>query len=241
MRLVIFSSNQLFVETLSACICERVKKWQVVLCLNFGDLEKNILQEQCIVLIDFASENALEYVKKISSHCHKVCFVALSVPEVDVDVLACVDAGFAAYVPKNSSVKQLIKILELAEKGEFSCNAKIASMLVSEIKRRNQQDYVKPIESSPNLDNIHSLTPREREVVLLLHKGFSNKEIANSLCVSASTVKNHLNKIFAKFDVNRRAEVIALLNKSVSDISCPNPPASYSVALSNTIKLASSV
>ncbi len=52
------------------------------------------------------------------------------------------------------------------------------------------------------------LTEREQDVLVVLTKGLSNKEIADTLCISEKTVKTHLNNIFRKLDVTRRLQAI---------------------------------
>jgi two-component system response regulator DegU len=58
-----------------------------------------------------------------------------------------------------------------------------------------------------------TLTPREKEVLNLLTKGYTNKEIAQKLFISEKTVKSHLNRIFKKLKVSRRLEAILLTIK----------------------------
>lgn len=221
MHLIIYSCNRLFAETLSTCICARVSKWDVVLCATINDLE-NKIQQPSIALIDLSSKNVLNYIKDVSSTCENTSFVALAVAEIDIEVLACIDAGFTAYVPKDSSVEKLLHVLDLAQKGEFECDPKIASALVNEVKRRKNNQSNPSKELSSFSSNIKSLTPREREVVFLLNKGLSNKEIARNLEVSVSTIKNHLNRVFSKFEVTRRAEMIAALNENLNVASYPD-------------------
>ncbi len=54
----------------------------------------------------------------------------------------------------------------------------------------------------------HSITPRELEIVELILKGRSNKQIANQLCIAHHTVKNHLYRLYQKLDVNNRFELV---------------------------------
>ncbi len=56
----------------------------------------------------------------------------------------------------------------------------------------------------------HDLTAREREVLNVLALGYTNREIAEQLCIGMETVKTHLNSIYAKFSVSRRSQAISL-------------------------------
>ena len=58
------------------------------------------------------------------------------------------------------------------------------------------------------------LTSREREIVALVERGLSNKEIARSLRIGTATVKNHIHNILSKLDVRRRGEAAAWLRRT---------------------------
>jgi PAS domain S-box-containing protein len=70
----------------------------------------------------------------------------------------------------------------------------------------NKKDSSPVWELLPPLDE---LTPREQEVLFLLAKGYSTREIAQSLVISPNTVRNHIQHIFQKLHVRRRAEAVA--------------------------------
>lgn len=57
---------------------------------------------------------------------------------------------------------------------------------------------------------IKGITEKENEVIKCISKGYRNKEIASKLCISEHTVKAHLNRIFRKFNVSRRAQLMTL-------------------------------
>lgn len=78
----------------------------------------------------------------------------------------------------------------------------------------------RPIQSVKMKDNpetakiLTSLTNREREITALIGEGFSNKDIADRLCISETTVRHHLTSIFSKFDVSNRQKLLIAAHES---------------------------
>jgi two-component system, NarL family, nitrate/nitrite response regulator NarL len=101
-------------------------------------------------------------------------------------VLQAVDLGAAGYLPKTLSGAALLAALELIMSGEV---------------------YL-PLEEGQEGHSLghNSLTPREREVLLHLAKGWSNKQIARALALQEVTVKLHLRGIFRKLEVQNRTQ-----------------------------------
>jgi DNA-binding NarL/FixJ family response regulator len=64
----------------------------------------------------------------------------------------------------------------------------------------------------PSIDN-SMLTRRESEIIPLVERGLSNKEIARQLCIGTATIKNHIHNIFEKLQVRRRGEVAARMRR----------------------------
>lgn len=77
--------------------------------------------------------------------------------------------------------------------------------------------FLKPLENAPstiklNIQNVYSLfTPREHEVTILIMQGLTNKQIADQLCISISTVKSHIKRIFEKTNAVNRSSLISML------------------------------
>jgi NarL family two-component system response regulator LiaR len=126
--------------------------------------------------------------------------VLTSFPEDD-NVMAAIKAGAAGFMLKDSPPDQLIEAIRQVSRGEGALHASVARRLMMELKRPPDA----PKTSVP-------LTPREIEVLKLLAKGMSNREIANELSVSIRTVTTHVGSILEKLNlVNRtRAALYAI-------------------------------
>jgi DNA-binding NarL/FixJ family response regulator len=133
--------------------------------------------------------------------------VALGVAEHDAEVVAWAEAGAAGYVPQDGSLSRLIATIEAVANGETLCSPRIAAALVRRLAAI-AGDSPGPASTAA------TLTPREREIVLLLDEGLSNKEIAGRLYIEVTTVKNHVHNILEKLHVHRRGQAAARLRRS---------------------------
>jgi len=132
--------------------------------------------------------------------------IALTIYE-DEEVVEMVRAGASAYILKDVAGSELIDTIHRVMDGEVVIHPRVANRLVNELTRAEQES-----------DDI-KLTKREKDVLELLVKGNSNKEMAEIMFISEKTVKNHLTSIFRKLGVKDRtqAAVYALKNNMVAD------------------------
>lgn len=103
------------------------------------------------------------------------------------------------FVLKGGPASELLKCIRLVASGKFVCEMTLIKRIL--ISLIHWSSYV------PD-DEVGQLSDREREVLLWVARGLSNKEIAQQLFLSESTVKSHVNHIMTKLGVERRAELI---------------------------------
>ena len=154
-----------------------------------------------VALVDMTMPAAMLTMRALADNAPSVRVVALGLPETEGEVLACAEAGAAAYVTRDASVDDLIGGLGRAVEGELLCSPQITAGLL----RRIGELAPRPATSAGRL------TAREREIVELIRDGLSNREIALQLCVELSTVKNHVHNILEKLGVRRRGQAAALV------------------------------
>jgi len=158
-----------------------------------------------VVLLDMSMTDAFPVAKQVARYGKGTKIVALAMPEVESDVLACAEIGISGYVTRDGTLSDVTLAIDAAVRGELRCSPKIAGLLFRRVaalstERRNGCTF-------------GSLTTREAEIVRLLQQGLSNKMISRSLGIELATVKNHVHSILAKFGVHRRAEAVSLLQK----------------------------
>jgi DNA-binding NarL/FixJ family response regulator len=106
------------------------------------------------------------------------------------------NAGAISYILKNVSIDELAAAIRSAYAGKSILAPEAAQALVKAATRPPKPG--------------HDLTNRESEILKLIVSGMNNREIADHLTISQSTVKNHVTSIFMKLGVSNRAEAVAL-------------------------------
>lgn len=146
------------------------------------------------VLIDSGTVRRSDVVRKVSSAAPDTAVIAFAVAEDSADVLACAAAGASGFIARDASVTEVIAIVAGLGSGELPCSPRIATLMFqyATTMTRDRGGAVIP------------LTSREREIVALIGRGLSNKEIARALSIEVPTVKNHVHHLLEKLGVQRR-------------------------------------
>jgi DNA-binding NarL/FixJ family response regulator len=161
-----------------------------------------------VVLLDFATPHAIDWVRQVDQALPATKVVAFAVGQIDHELIACAEAGIAGFVTRDGSVDDIVRAVLNAQRGHVDCSPHVAGLLfrhvaiLSEAKREAPQ---RPV-----------LTRREREIAALVNEGLSNKEIARLLRIGAATVKNHVHNILEKLHVSRRGEAAARLRGEIA-------------------------
>lgn len=174
---------------------------------NDGDecLEKIVKSKPEVLLLDInmPKKNGIEVLQEIKNQNIDIKVLILTVHnEVDY-LLRAVDIGVDGYILKDSESAELKKAINAVMNGENYIQPKLIPALNSKLVSRDNDK-----------DKIDSLTNREMDVLICVANGMFNREIADSLCISERTVKNHITSIFKKIDVADRtqAAVFAIKN-----------------------------
>jgi DNA-binding NarL/FixJ family response regulator len=204
LRIFILSDVRLYREGLALLLAQQ-QSIEVVgsasATLAIGDIVE--LQPD-IVLLDASVADVRALARGIRDVTPDSKLVAFAICEIDEEVIACAEAGIVAYVTQESSSEEMVDILHQAARGNFTCPPQLTTSLfryiaVSSAKQRrpNKEEDVTDF----------MLTRREREIIPFIVQGLTNKEIARSLGVGPSTVKNHVHNILEKLQLRRRGEI----------------------------------
>jgi DNA-binding NarL/FixJ family response regulator len=156
-----------------------------------------------IVIINafYQKGQAIEVTKTLGQVIPGIKIVIIGVIDNDKDILEFVEAGAAGYVLYTSPLESLIATLDLVVSNKTMCPPDLAYSLFLRLAELSVN------QNSDAANGIKHLTPREIEVINLVAKGQSNKEISNSLFISLSTVKNHVHNILEKLNLQHRLDI----------------------------------
>lgn len=141
-----------------------------------------------VVLLDLRLGSGLSGVEVLERLTQRV--LVLTTYDTDGDILAAVEAGAAGYLLKDAPTDELLGAIRAVARGEIVLAPPVAARLVHRMR-------------APGL------SAREVELVALVARGHSNRQIARDLFISEATVKSHLVHIFAKLDVDNRTAAVS--------------------------------
>ncbi|MBI5293367.1 MAG: response regulator transcription factor [Chloroflexi bacterium] len=154
-----------------------------------------------VILMDISMPglNGMEATGKIKTRFPEIQVLVLTMHRSDEYFFEVLKAGASGYVLKGAETNELIGAIRAVARGEVFLYPTMAKQLL--------QDYLSRVKGLESLA-LPALTPREKEILHLLADGYSNKEIAERLVVSPSTVHSHHSNLMKKLNLNSRHELI---------------------------------
>lgn len=154
-----------------------------------------------VVLLDLNMPgiSGLEAVQLLRDELPKTEVLMLTVSEDAEDLMDALRAGARGYLLKNIDTEFLIDAVRRAARGEAVMSPQMTSKLVAGL-----QDGAR--RASAAMAAEHPISPREREILVCLARGASNKEIARDLDLAESTVKIHVQNILRKLNLTSRVQ-----------------------------------
>lgn len=154
-----------------------------------------------IVLMDIKMPilNGLEATKIIKEKYPYIKVIILSVSDNVEDLFTAIQYGAQGYLLKNMDPDDWLHYLRSVVDGSNTAAKGIAGKLLYQFRERDLQ----------NAPSISALTPREKEILLSVAKGLTNKQIGEHLFIAENTVKNHIKNLLEKLNLENRVQLAA--------------------------------
>ncbi|MFK0285015.1 response regulator [Streptomyces sp. NPDC090499] len=151
-----------------------------------------------VILMDLRMPGGggVDAIRELTRRGARAKVLVLTTYDTDSDTLPAIEAGATGYLLKDAPREELFTAVRAAAQGRTVLSPAVASRLVSAVR-------------TPAAPGNEPLSAREREVLTLVARGASNREIARELFISEATVKTHLTHLYTKLGVNDRAAAVA--------------------------------
>ncbi len=178
------------------------------------DIDSGIAETQRllpdVVLLDvhLTSGSGAAIIQAVATDHPEIRFLALSVSDASHDVLGLVRAGARGYVTKRIDGAELVDAIRQVAEGNAVFSPRLAGFVLDAFATRDDAPPVVIVDPALDL-----LSPREREVMQFLARGYAYKEIAAELTISVRTVESHASAVLRKLQLSSRNELAHWANQ----------------------------
>ena len=162
-----------------------------------------------VILMDvrMPGMNGIEATERIARECPGTRVLILTTFDLAEYAFAGLRAGASGFLLKDTRPAELAEAIRTVASGEAVVSPRITQRMLEMFASSLPNSGAPAQASDPRID---SLTPREKEILVLMSQGMSNAEIAEHLVVSATTVKTHVGNVLAKLDVRDRVQAVVV-------------------------------
>lgn len=162
------------------------------------ELARTVMPDIVIMDLRLPTLSGVEATRQIVADSPHIRVLVLSASPEEADVLEAVKAGASGYLLKSSTAAEVIDAVRRVRDGEPVFSAPLAGLVLGEFRRMAAgKDSTDP-----------KITAREQEILKLVAKGYTYREIADQLIISVKTVQNHVQNILSKLHLRGRYELM---------------------------------
>lgn len=154
-----------------------------------------------VVLLDvhLPGGGGAEVMRRTATAAEGTRFLALSVSDAAEDVIGTIRAGARGYVTKTITGPELVDAVERVASGDAVFSPRLAGFVLDA--------FAGTVEVAAVDEDLDRLTEREREVMRLIARGYSYREVGNELFISVKTVETHMSSVLRKLQLSSRHEL----------------------------------
>jgi DNA-binding NarL/FixJ family response regulator len=201
-KLILADHNEIFREGLAGLLKDKKEVKVVSLCSNGRQVIGKVKETQpdvVLIDIDIPDRDSINITNEIRKSVPGVKVAMFTHSEDQDHLYAAIEAGAAGYLSKDMKVGDLVKSIDLIEKGQVVVSSPLAAKLPGKLTAmKTDPDTGKAV-----------LSDREVEVLKLLAIGDTNKEIAEKLFITENTARVHVKNIFEKLQLRNRQQAAA--------------------------------
>ena len=213
-NVMIVDDQNLFAESLRTFIHNYADDIEVVgiACDGRNALEKWRVLKPDLILMDVHMPvmNGVEATKVLLARDSSLKIIMLSTYDEDEYVRQALSYGASGYLLKDLSPTELIASIRAVNSGVSQISPILVNKLIKGLHEEDREQYSK---LSEQMEWVEKLTKREKEIFTLIATGYDNDQIAEELCISERTVRNHVSIIYSKLNIDNRFQIIQLANK----------------------------
>ena len=203
-RLLLIEDNRLLRDGINS-ILKAHKDILIIAALGDGKHTLSKIKElkPNVILLDLGlrSQNSLHVVEIVKKDFPDAKIIVMDLAPVQADILQYVKAGANGFILKDASLNEFLITIRSVAEGSTILPPLLVDSLFSQIVDHAVR------EGKTKLKEAVRMTAREREVIVLLGEGLTNKEIAQKIRVSTYTVKSHIHNIMEKLALHTRLEI----------------------------------
>ncbi|MBN2357330.1 response regulator transcription factor [candidate division KSB1 bacterium] len=210
-RVLLIEDNRLLREGIAAMLNEQ-QDIKVVSATGNGDaLEKAKKINPQVVLLDLGlgTQNSLKIAELIKQGYPKAEIVVMDLIPVQAEVIEFVQAGISGFILKDATIEDFLHTIRSVAEGKKILPPPLAESLFSHIVK-----FAIQTGKQTSLMKAVKLTKREQDVMGLIARGMSNKEIGSELNIAVDTVKSHVHNTLEKLALRTRLDLAIFANRT---------------------------
>ena len=197
--------NRLVRESVYRLLCKKTDISVVGHRSYSEDVIEQVVSARCDVLLldETARMNSgIDLVDRMMQAVRSLKIIFLGIQDNEHDFLRAVSSGVVGYLSGEASANDIVEAVRAVTRGEAVCPPHLTLLLLRYVNRFMKSAPIYRLKAQ------HGLTSRQQQLLALVEKGWTNKEIACSLNLSEQTVKNHIHRILRRVNAEDRYEAV---------------------------------
>lgn len=214
-QIMLIEDNRLLRDSITAILKKQTDMHVIAAIGNEGGVSEIVQKHKPeIVLFELAllNQDNLQIVRQIKETFQDTKIIIMDLIPTQSDILAFVQAGVEGFILKDASASEMSNIIRQVNDGAQILPHQLTGSLFDQIVESSTTGTKISI-----IDRSVRLTKREKQIILLISDGLTNKEIAQNLRLSPSTVKSHVHNILEKLALTTRIQIAKYAHTSESN------------------------